>query len=296
MSTEKTPGAGPEETTPAPADDTVVIPLDEATTTPADNTAVLDVGDTAAAPPDDTVVLPVDETTPAPAGDTAVIPLDDTTAAPADDTAVTPLDDTLSAPAEDTVAIRRAPAVDQTAAATDDEGAAVGDITGLPAAGATALTLDETRALPTTDIGPAGHADPFTTPDDGTTPLAAADPATPYASPIGALYAPTNRPEPTAPPRTSAYAEPVGVPYPSSDRIEPVAAPVDPTPVDPPRRRLRVGTVVWGLIIAAIGVGLLAWAAGVAIDLQLAMIVLLAVAGTALLVGSIVSGARSARR
>ena len=33
-----------------------------------------------------------------------------------------------------------------------------------------------------------------------------------------------------------------------------------------------------------------------AIDLQLAMIVLLAVAGTALLVGSIVSGARNARR
>ena len=83
----------------------------------------------------------------------------------------------------------------------------------------------------------------------------------------------------------------------SSRTRSPAPAPVvEPAPADPPRRRLRVGTVVWGLVIAAIGVGLLAWAAGFAIDLQLAMIVLLAVAGTALLVGSIVSGARAARR
>ncbi|WP_019136418.1 hypothetical protein [Cellulomonas massiliensis] len=62
------------------------------------------------------------------------------------------------------------------------------------------------------------------------------------------------------------------------------------------RPTLRVGTVVWGLVLAAIGVGVLAWAGGASIDLQLATIVLLAAAGTALLVGSLVSGARRSRR
>jgi len=103
-------------------------------------------------------------------------------------------------------------------------------------------------------------------------------------SPIGALYSPADR----SPRADEPFVRP--------DPFVAAAAPSEPAPVDPPRRRLRVGTVVWGLVIAAIGVGLLAWAAGVEIDLQLAMILLLAVAGTALLVGSIVSGARNARR
>ncbi|MGY4643314.1 hypothetical protein [Cellulomonas sp. URHB0016] len=63
-----------------------------------------------------------------------------------------------------------------------------------------------------------------------------------------------------------------------------------------PRPRLRVSTVVWGLVVATVGVGVLAWASGFSIDLQLSVIVLLAAAGTALLVGSILSGARSSRR
>ena len=119
--------------------------------------------------------------------------------------------------------------------------------------------------------------------DDAATPLRTSAWASEPTSPIGTLYAPAARPDP------------VEEPAPVADDW---AAPANaaPAPADPPRRRLRVGTVVWGLVIAAIGVGLLAWAAGFAIDLQLAMIVLLAVAGTALLVGSIVSGARAARR
>ncbi|WP_456824819.1 hypothetical protein [Cellulomonas sp. P5_E12] len=290
MSTEKTPSAASDEAAPLPVpastDDTVAAPVDHATPAPVDDTAVIPVDDTTAAP-DDTAVIPVSDTTAAP-DDTAVIPVSDTTAAP-DDTAVIPVDDTTAALAEDTVAIRLAPAAEEVAAVAVEEGQSVGDDTGL-----SALPL-ETRALPATDDGSAGPADePVTTSADGSVPPSTA--ATPYPSPIGALYAPTGRPEPTTPLPTSAYAQPVSAPYPVSDRIEPVATPVDPTPVDPPRRRLRVGTVVWGLVIAAIGVGLLAWAAGVAIDLQLAMIVLLAVAGTVLLVGSILSGARSARR
>lgn len=165
---------------------------------------------------------------------------------------------------------------DETAARTASETGALPDETAV-------LTVSETAVLPVDDAaaGAARTHEP--------TPV---EPAAP-TSPIGALYSPAQRvaPDPTPTPTPTdaffaTYAEP--------DRADPVVAPAEP--VTPPRRRLRVGTVVWGLVIAAIGVGLLAWAAGVAIDLQLAMIVLLAVAGTALLVGSIVSGARNARR
>lgn len=58
------------------------------------------------------------------------------------------------------------------------------------------------------------------------------------------------------------------------------------------RRGLRVGTVVWGLVIALVGAVILAVASGFRVDLQLTFIVLLAVAGVALLAGSIFSAAR----
>ncbi len=56
--------------------------------------------------------------------------------------------------------------------------------------------------------------------------------------------------------------------------------------------RLRVGTVVWGLVIATVGIGLLALASGATIDVQLAFIVLLAAAGVALLGGLLIAGLR----
>ena len=135
---------------------------------------------------------------------------------------------------------------------------------------------DDTTVIATQDTEPT--ADAVQAPPYPSTSAWSQDEPAGYTSPIGALYAPTDRPDPAP-----------------ADRVEPTPV-AEAAPADPPRRRLRVGTVVWGLVIAAIGVGLLAWAAGFAIDLQLAMIVLLAVAGTALLVGSIVSGARAARR
>ncbi|MDQ0372997.1 hypothetical protein [Cellulomonas humilata] len=193
---------------------------------------------------DETLALPVTDQEP-----TTETPTDDdTTVIVTDDTTVSTADDTTVLPLEESE-----PAADETAV----------------------LVPDETRALPVTE-----EARPY----PSTTAWSSQDEPAAYTSPIGALYAPTDRPDPAP-----------------ADRVapDPVAAPapvVEPAPADPPRRRLRVGTVVWGLVIAAIGVGLLAWAAGFAIDLQLAMIILLAVAGTALLVGSIVSGARAARR
>jgi hypothetical protein len=172
-------------------------------------------------------------------------------------------DETLALPVTDPQAAADETAVlpvDDTATGTstaDTTVLPVGDTaTGTSTADTTVLALDETRPLPVSEPEPV--VDPVS------------------ASPIGVFYTPAERP---------AVVDDT-----------PVAQPTAAVTVEQPRRRLRVGTVVWGLVIAAIGVGLLAWAAGVAIDVQLAMIVLLAAAGTALLVGSIVSGARNARR
>ncbi len=68
----------------------------------------------------------------------------------------------------------------------------------------------------------------------------------------------------------------------------PAAPPAEPAP----RARLRVATVVWGLVITAIGVMVLATASGVSFDLGLVMIGLIGFAGIALLIGSIASGIR----
>jgi hypothetical protein len=80
-----------------------------------------------------------------------------------------------------------------------------------------------------------------------------------------------------------------------ADTAAPAATGTWTATVVPERRGVRVGTVVWGLVLAAIGVGLLAWASGVVFDVQLAVILLVAAAGVALLVGSLWSGRRRSR-
>ncbi|MFD6166916.1 hypothetical protein ACFWFR_17160 [Oerskovia sp. NPDC060287] len=70
-------------------------------------------------------------------------------------------------------------------------------------------------------------------------------------------------------------------------------APGGPVPGEDPRNRgLRVGTVVWGFVIVAVGAGILALALGATYDLDVALIALLSVAGLVLVVGSIASSAR----
>ncbi len=59
-----------------------------------------------------------------------------------------------------------------------------------------------------------------------------------------------------------------------------------------PRRGVRVGTIVWGLVIAAIGAGILAYALDVTFDAQLASIIVIFAAGVLLLVGSIATSRR----
>lgn len=71
---------------------------------------------------------------------------------------------------------------------------------------------------------------------------------------------------------------------------------VQPPVYAEPKSGQRVGTVVWGLVVAAIGVGLLAIAWGANLDAELALIVLLGAAGVALLVGSLLGMRRSRAR
>ena len=89
-----------------------------------------------------------------------------------------------------------------------------------------------------------------------------------------------------APAEPAGHIRVVGTP---AGQTEPAAAMATaPAPV-----AQRVGTVVWGLIVAAVGIGLLSLAWGANLDAELALIVLLGVAGAALLVGSLVGLRRS---
>lgn len=72
----------------------------------------------------------------------------------------------------------------------------------------------------------------------------------------------------------------------------PAAAPVPERGIS---STLRVGTVVWGLVLAIIGAGVIAIAAGATVDFELAAIGLLALAGVALVVGSVVTATRRKR-
>lgn len=78
--------------------------------------------------------------------------------------------------------------------------------------------------------------------------------------------------------------------YPA-DGTAAMSAPAEPEPVAR-RRGPRVGTVVWGLVLAVLGVGVLAWAADRHIDIEFAAILLIAGAGVALLLGSVLTVGR----
>ncbi|GAA4830752.1 hypothetical protein GCM10023221_02990 [Luteimicrobium xylanilyticum] len=65
-----------------------------------------------------------------------------------------------------------------------------------------------------------------------------------------------------------------------------------PEPARGRRRPVRVGTVVWGLVVAACGVLVLAAAGGAHIDGGTVAIAILGGAGVALVLGSIITGVR----
>lgn len=114
-------------------------------------------------------------------------------------------------------------------------------------------------------------------------------PARDDSDPLAALRDPAPEvpatPEATAP--ASAQAQPT--------QAQPVqqAQPAKAQPTQAAARRgPRVGTAVWGLIVIAVGLGILAVSAGVMFDVGVALILLLGAAGVILVVGSVVSSIR----
>ncbi|GLY56397.1 MULTISPECIES: hypothetical protein [Cellulosimicrobium] len=150
-----------------------------------------------------------------------------------------------------------------------------------PAADARATT-PLPAATPLTDVG-------------ATTPL----PAMPSTDPLSVDGPSVDTPPVGAPP---AGTPPVGAPSVGAPRYgaAPTTSGADPSstggaPGALPRRGPRVATIVWGFVIVAFAVVVLAAALGARVDLGLATIVVLAAAGVTLVVGSIVSGARRRR-
>jgi hypothetical protein len=135
---------------------------------------------------------------------------------------------------------------------------------------ATASGDRPTAPLPST---PAGRAPSGAASDDAATSPLDMDPAT-SSSPSD----PSGRPVGSEAPTTGPVSGPLGAPEP------------------PPRPRgPRVATIVWGFVIVAFGAVVLAAAMGARVDMGLAAILVLALAGVTLVVGSIVSGARRRR-
>lgn len=148
-----------------------------------------------------------------------------------------------------------------------------------PAADARATT-PLPAAAPSTDTG-------------ATTPLPAMPPADPLSVDGPSVDAPPVGAPPVGAPLYGATPTTSGA-DPSSTGGTPGAGGFpDPGPL--PRRGPRVATIVWGFVIVAFAVVVLAAALGARVDLGLATIVVLAAAGVTLVVGSIVSGARRRR-
>lgn len=91
----------------------------------------------------------------------------------------------------------------------------------------------------------------------------------------------------------SAFDEPAPAPGSAPGPGAPAAAATPAPEADAPvRRGVRVGTFVWGLVIVAVGIGVLGLSAGYTLDVELALIILLGAAGAAMLVGSLIKGRR----
>ncbi len=85
--------------------------------------------------------------------------------------------------------------------------------------------------------------------------------------------------------RPTADAVPAGT-SPAAAQDLPAARPEQPSGP-------RTGTIVAGLVLVLLGLGVVAVGAGATLDLQAALIVLLVVAGAALLVGAVLGARRS---
>lgn len=146
---------------------------------------------------------------------------------------------------------------------------------------------DPTLTLPVTDptlalpVVPPTHAQAYPVQDA---------PVDPEPVPVAAASSPPLSTQPPAPGPTPAVD-------PAAQWNVTAQQKAQLPPEDDPRDRgLRVGTVVWGFVIVAVGAGILALALGATYDLDLALIALLSVAGLVLVVSSIVSSSRRSAR
>jgi hypothetical protein len=112
-------------------------------------------------------------------------------------------------------------------------------------------------------------------------------PARDDSDPLAALRDPA--PEaPATPGATAPASAPVNRTQPTQAQQAQQAQPTKTTT----KRGPRVGTAVWGLIVIAVGLGILAVSAGVMFDVGVALILLLGAAGVILVVGSVISSIR----
>lgn len=149
--------------------------------------------------------------------------------------------------------------------------------------------------------GPGGATDPATTvgttSTTSTTKIESGYPTAPGPDATARLQTPgvpdqTDRDDLAARTAEQAPAAPT-VSYVSGASQTPARPIIASPPEDAPRRRgARMGTVVWGILLAAIGAGIVARGLGVQFDVELALIIVLCVMGGALLVGSVVAGIR----
>ncbi|MCL2464942.1 MAG: hypothetical protein FWF28_07745 [Micrococcales bacterium] len=148
-----------------------------------------------------------------------------------------------------------------------------------PLDGPTTETIEPPVTAPTAATSPMGHI-------RVTSPTAPASTAPAAASATTMPLAPPSPPQPPPPPTTppTAPAQQWSSPWPQQPTYQ--AHPSAP----------RAITVVWGLIVAAVGIVLLSISWGAHLDTNLALIILLGAAGLALLVGSVASMGRSRRR
>lgn len=114
-------------------------------------------------------------------------------------------------------------------------------------------------------------------------------PARDDSDPLAAL----RDPAPEVPATPGATAPASGPAQPTQAQPVQQARPAQEQPTKTATRRgPRVGTAVWGLIVIAVGLGILAVSAGVMFDVGVALILLLGAAGVILVVGSVVSSIR----
>lgn len=116
-------------------------------------------------------------------------------------------------------------------------------------------------------------------------------PARDDSDPLAALRDPA--PEASATPGATAPASAPAQAQPTQAQPVQQARPAQAEPTKAAARRgPRVGTAVWGLIVIAVGLGILAVSAGVMFDVGVALILLLGAAGVILVVGSVISSIR----